>query len=95
MTLSEGDPISDEIYSNVIAAFYNATNEVLCVGALIKPNYVMTIYSCVGRLMPLNDIGVLTGSRYLKNNRTLTKLRSISRLQGCSEYYLIYVSSST
>ena len=90
-----GIPINDETYFNAIAAFYNAKNEVLCVGALIKPSYIMTIHSCVKRILPLNDIGVLTGSSYLRNNFTLTKLYSTSRLQSLSDYCLIYVSNST
>ena len=93
LILSEDAQFSDETYFQIIVAFFNATNKVLCVGALIKPECIVTPVNCGQQLEPVSEIGVLTGLRYLKHNLTLNKIHHISRLQSSSKYYLVYVRS--
>ena len=87
--------ISNELIFNVIISFWDSSNVLLCLGALFEPKKVLTNSDCAESLKPFNQISVISGSRYFKNNSAVLTLEDIEPLHANSKYYLVRVSNST
>ena len=87
--------VSNELIFNVIISFWDSSNVLLCLGALFETKKVLINSDCADRLKPLNQISVISGSRYFKNNTAVFTLKDIEPLHAISKYYLVHVSNSS
>ena len=89
---------SPDEYFKVIASFWKVNFEtkhrsILCLGALIRSNWILTNRECDYHLYPLKEIGVLTGSKYFIDRNPEFILDDRLYIGSQSNYVIIIVSN--
>ena len=84
--------ISNQKYFGTIASFWNSAHQLLCVGALIKLNRILTVGECANKLQPYNETYVQTAIRHFLQIPSERIINSTELVGGSLNYHLVHVS---
>ena len=90
--------ITSKDYTNILVSLWKMVSEkeyyILCIGALIKSNWIFVTTQCSDKLNPLEDVGILTGMN--KPSDTPERILSSKKpFRDNSEFIILVVSIST
>ena len=89
--------INKDEYLNVIVSFWKKDLKIekvmLCVGALIKLNWVFVTFECSQILHPRNEIGVQTRTMYSNEIDPVLIIDREHKITGQSRFTILVVSS--
>ena len=90
--------INKDEYLNVVVSFWKKDLQLekvmLCVGALIKSNWIFVTYECSLILYPRNEIGVQTRTMHSNKIDPVLIIEREQEIPGHSRFTILVVSSS-